>query len=136
MTTDDESQSAEDVEGKSPTVEGEVDELLIQEPEDKQDTTDVSDAQEGAVGEQDAQEGAAPAKVPFGAIFRAVVAVIVALMLYSIAGNVSMQACVSKVAASYGTPTAATGSEAAKKSVGLTNLARKKALDRCSTSPF
>ena len=87
-----------------------------------------------SASEVEAVEGTEVASVPsipFGAIFRSVVAVLVVVMLFVIAGNVKLEACVAKAQATYG-PNIPGKSEAIK----LHNFARNKAIKGCSASPF
>jgi hypothetical protein len=74
-------------------------------------------------------EVASAPSIPFGAIFRSVVAVLVVVMLFVIAGNVKLEACVAKAQATYGPVLPG-------KANNLTNLARRNAINRCSASPF
>ncbi|MCX6389566.1 MAG: hypothetical protein NT122_02865 [Solirubrobacterales bacterium] len=74
-------------------------------------------------------EVASVPSIPFGAIFRSVVAVLVVVMLFVIAGNVKLEACVAKAQATYGPVLPG-------KANNLTNLARRNAINRCSASPF
>lgn len=64
---------------------------------------------------------------PIAAILGAVLAVIVVVMLWVIAGNVKLQACVAQAEAQYGSNT---------DPKSLATLGRKNAVLRCSDSPF
>jgi len=64
---------------------------------------------------------------PIARILGAVLAVIVVAMLWIIAGNVKLQACVAQAEAQYGSNT---------DPKSLATLGRKNAVLRCSNSPF
>ena len=84
-----------------------------------------------AIAESSGSGSAVPAvsvgRPPIAKILGGLAAVIVVAMLWIIAGNVKLQACVSQAEAQYGSNT---------DPKSLATLGRKNAVLRCSASPF
>jgi len=88
---------------------------------------DVAIAESNTAEPSAAGAPVAVGRPPIAAILGVVLAVIVVVMLWVIAGNVKLQACVAQAEAQYGSNT---------DPKSLATLGRKNAVLRCSDSPF